>query len=196
MLFAQDALSRVPGAPILFDVKCTQRLGPAIAAAGGQPMMYKTGHSLIKAKMKEVNAPLGGEMSATSSSRSWYGFDDGTYAGCRLLETVAPPRPEQGAERPAHQLLTPELNEVRGRRAAPRGRGTGEEGALSDAQVCTIDACAWTGRTASASCAPPTPRRCWCSLRGPHAGGDAPHRGRDAGAAAQREAGRRSARRH
>jgi phosphomannomutase len=60
MLFARDVLSRVSGGTILFDVKCSQRLAPAIADAGGVPLMYKTGHSLIKAKMKEVNAPLGG----------------------------------------------------------------------------------------------------------------------------------------
>jgi phosphomannomutase len=69
MLFAQDVLSRVPGGTIVFDVKCSQRLGPAIAAAGGKPLMFKTGHSLIKAKMREI--------------------DDGTYAGCRLLEIVS-----------------------------------------------------------------------------------------------------------
>lgn len=63
VLFAQDVLSRVPGGTILFDVKCSQQLAPAIEAAGGVALMYKTGHSLIKAKMKEVNSPLGGEMS-------------------------------------------------------------------------------------------------------------------------------------
>ncbi|WP_040328702.1 phosphomannomutase/phosphoglucomutase [Acidovorax delafieldii] len=90
MLFAQDVLTRVPGAPILFDVKCTQRLAPAIAAAGGQPLMYKTGHSLIKARMKEVNSPLGGEMSGHIFFKErWFGFDDGTYAGCRLLEILS-----------------------------------------------------------------------------------------------------------
>ncbi len=90
MLFAQDVLSRVPGGTVLFDVKCTQRLGPAIAAAGGTPLMFRTGHSLIKAKMKEVNAPLGGEMSGHIFFKErWYGFDDGTYAGCRLLEILS-----------------------------------------------------------------------------------------------------------
>ncbi len=63
LLFAQDVLSRVPGGAIVFDVKCSQRLAPAIRAAGGVPLMYKTGHSLIKAKMKEIDSPLGGEMS-------------------------------------------------------------------------------------------------------------------------------------
>jgi phosphomannomutase len=90
MLFARDVLSRVPGGTILFDVKCSQRLAPEIVAAGGVPMMYKTGHSLIKAKMKEVNSPLGGEMSGHIFFKErWYGFDDGTYAGARLLEILS-----------------------------------------------------------------------------------------------------------
>ncbi|MHB8947926.1 MAG: phosphomannomutase/phosphoglucomutase [Rhodoferax sp.] len=90
MLFARDVLSRVPGGTILFDVKCSQRLAPAIEAAGGVPLMFKTGHSLIKAKMKEVNSPLGGEMSGhVFFKERWYGFDDGTYAGCRLLEILS-----------------------------------------------------------------------------------------------------------
>jgi phosphomannomutase len=94
-LFAQDVLSRVPGGTILFDVKCSQRLAPAIALAGGQPLMYKTGHSLIKAKMKAIEAaggqaPLGGEMSGHIFFKErWYGFDDGTYAGCRMLEILS-----------------------------------------------------------------------------------------------------------
>ena len=94
-LFAQDVLSRVPGGTILFDVKCSQRLAPAIEAAGGQPLMYKTGHSLIKAQMRAIEAqggqaPLGGEMSGHIFFKErWYGFDDGTYAGCRLLEILS-----------------------------------------------------------------------------------------------------------
>ena len=90
MLFARDVLSRVPGGQIVFDVKCTQRLAPEIAAAGGVPVMFKTGHSLIKARMRETNAPLGGEMSGHIFFKErWYGFDDGTYAGCRLLEILS-----------------------------------------------------------------------------------------------------------
>ena len=94
-LFAQDVLTRVPGGTILFDVKCSQRLAPAIEAAGGQPLMYKTGHSLIKARMRAIEAaggqaPLGGEMSGHIFFRErWFGFDDGTYAGCRLLEILS-----------------------------------------------------------------------------------------------------------
>ena len=112
MLFARDVLSRVPGAPILFDVKCTQRLAPAIEAAGGVPLMYKTGHSLIKAKMKEVDSPLGGEMSGHIFFKErWFGFDDGTYAGCRLLEIVSR-SPDANAVLDAlpTSFSTPELN--------------------------------------------------------------------------------------
>lgn len=112
MLFAQDVLSRVPGGTILFDVKCTQRLAPAIEAAGGVAEMYKTGHSLIKARMKEVNSPLGGEMSGHIFFKErWYGFDDGTYAGARLLEILsrhADPSAVLDALPTSHS--TPELN--------------------------------------------------------------------------------------
>ena len=90
MLFAQDVLSRVPGGTIVYDVKCSQRLAPVIVAAGGVPLMFKTGHSLIKAKMKEIDSPLGGEMSGHIFFKErWFGFDDGTYAGCRLLEILS-----------------------------------------------------------------------------------------------------------
>ncbi|MDP3708641.1 MAG: phosphomannomutase/phosphoglucomutase [Polaromonas sp.] len=112
MLFARDVLSRVPGGTILFDVKCSQRLAPDIEAAGGVPMMYKTGHSLIKAKMKEVNSPLGGEMSGHIFFKErWFGFDDGTYAGARLLEIVSRV-PDAGAllNGLPTSFSTPELN--------------------------------------------------------------------------------------
>lgn len=90
MLFARDVLSRVPGGSIVFDVKCSQRLAPAIREAGGQPLMFKTGHSLIKARMREIGSPLGGEMSGHIFFKErWFGFDDGTYAGARLLEIVS-----------------------------------------------------------------------------------------------------------
>ena len=90
MLFAQDVLARVPGSTIVFDVKCSQRLAPAIEAAGGRALMFKTGHSLIKARMKELDSPLGGEMSGHIFFKErWFGFDDGTYAGCRLLEILS-----------------------------------------------------------------------------------------------------------
>ena len=90
MLFARDVLQRVPGGIVLFDVKCSQRLAPVIEAAGGHALMFKTGHSLIKAKMKEIDSPLGGEMSGHIFFKErWYGFDDGTYAACRLLEILS-----------------------------------------------------------------------------------------------------------
>ena len=90
MLLATDILSRNPGGTVIFDVKCTQRLAPAIAAAGGKPLMWKTGHSLIKAKMKEVNSPISGEMSGhIFFGERWYGFDDATYTAARLLEILS-----------------------------------------------------------------------------------------------------------
>jgi phosphomannomutase len=90
MLFARDVLSRVPGAQIIFDVKCSQRLAQAIREAGGVPVMYKTGHSLVKAKLKETGAPLAGEMSGhIFFSERWYGFDDATYTAGRLLEILS-----------------------------------------------------------------------------------------------------------
>jgi len=112
MLFSQDVLSRVPGGTIVFDVKCSQRLAPAIEAAGGVPMIFKTGHSLIKAKMKEIDSPLGGEMSGHIFFKErWFGFDDGTYAGCRLLEILSK-SPDAGAVLNAlpTSFSTPELN--------------------------------------------------------------------------------------
>ena len=112
ILFARDVLSRVPGGTILFDVKCSQRLAPEIEAAGGVPLMYKTGHSLIKAKMKEVDSPLGGEMSGHIFFKErWYGFDDGTYAGARLLEILSR-APDAGAVLNGlpTSFSTPELN--------------------------------------------------------------------------------------
>lgn len=112
MLFARDVLAREPGKTILFDVKCTQRLAPEIAAAGGVPLMYKTGHSLIKAKMREIGSPLGGEMSGHIFFKDrWYGFDDGTYAGARLLEILSR-SPDASAVLNAlpSSFSTPELN--------------------------------------------------------------------------------------
>jgi phosphomannomutase/phosphoglucomutase len=89
MLFAADVLARNPGAEILYDVKCTRHLGPWIAQHGGRPLMYKTGHSLVKAKLRETGAPLGGEMSGHIFFKDrWYGFDDGLYAGARMLELL------------------------------------------------------------------------------------------------------------
>jgi phosphomannomutase len=90
MLFARDVLSRVPGGQIIYDVKCSQRLAVAIREAGGVPVMYKTGHSLVKAKLKETGAPFAGEMSGhIFFAERWYGFDDATYTAGRLLEILS-----------------------------------------------------------------------------------------------------------
>jgi len=90
MLFAKDVLIRHPGEQILYDVKCTRHLAPWITENGGKPLMWKTGHSLVKAKMRETGAPLGGEMSGHVFFKDrWYGFDDGMYAGARMLELLS-----------------------------------------------------------------------------------------------------------
>jgi phosphomannomutase len=112
MLLAMDVLDRNPGATILYDVKCTNHLADVIRQAGGNPVMYKTGHSLIKAKMKEMGAPFAGEMSGHFFfEERWYGVDDGIYSAARLLEILA------SAEAPPEAILnalptsysTPEL---------------------------------------------------------------------------------------
>lgn len=90
MLFAASVLADQPGANIIYDVKCTHHLAGMIRSVGGEPVMWKTGHSLIKAKMAEMNAPLAGEMSGHFFFKDrWYGFDDALYAGARLLEILA-----------------------------------------------------------------------------------------------------------
>jgi phosphomannomutase len=90
MLFARDILARHPGAQIIYDVKCSQRLPAAIREAGGRPLLWKTGHSLIKAKLKETGAPFAGEMSGhLFFGERWYGFDDAMYTAARLLEILS-----------------------------------------------------------------------------------------------------------
>ena len=90
IMFSRDILMSLPGAKIVFDVKCSRHVSEEIKSSGGVPIMYKTGHSLIKSKMKELNSPFGGEMSGHLFFRDrWYGFDDGLYAGVRLLELVS-----------------------------------------------------------------------------------------------------------
>ena len=90
MLFAADVLARVPGGQIIYDVKCSRLLAPWIRQHGGVPLMWNTGHALVKAKLKETGAPLAGEMSGhTFFKERWYGFDDGLYTGARLLEILS-----------------------------------------------------------------------------------------------------------
>jgi phosphomannomutase/phosphoglucomutase len=113
MLLAMDVLTRQPGAQIIYDVKCTSHLEKIISDHGGQPLMWKTGHSFIKAKMKETGAQLAGEMSGHIFFKErWLGFDDALYAGARLLEILA------SESENSHQVFstlpesvsTPELN--------------------------------------------------------------------------------------
>jgi phosphomannomutase/phosphoglucomutase len=90
ILYARDVLSRNPGAEIIYDVKCSRYVAQEVRAAGGKPLMWKTGHSLVKAKLKETGAPLAGEMSGHIFFKErWFGFDDGLYTGARLLEIVS-----------------------------------------------------------------------------------------------------------
>jgi phosphomannomutase/phosphoglucomutase len=113
ILYARDVLSRHPGGEIIYDVKCSRTLDAEIRKAGGKPTMWKTGHSFIKAKLKESGALLAGEMSGHIFFKErWYGFDDGIYTAARLLELLSrDPRPTQEifASLP-NTLNTPELN--------------------------------------------------------------------------------------
>jgi phosphomannomutase len=145
VLFAQDVLSRVPGGTILFDVKCSQRLAPAIRAAGGEPLMWKTGHSLVKARMKEVGSPLGGEMSGHIFFKErWYGFDDGTYAGARLLEILSRHAdPSAVLNALPTSFSTPELNvaceEGEPHRLTAELQGLAPASFSAPAEISTID---------------------------------------------------------
>src|SRR5437667_6562055 len=112
MLFAADMLSRNTGATVIYDVKSTRNLKPWIERRGGKAMLWKTGHSLIKAKMKETGALLAGEMSGhTFFSERWYGFDDTIYAGARLLEILSRHAdPSKVLHALPESVSTPELN--------------------------------------------------------------------------------------
>jgi phosphomannomutase / phosphoglucomutase len=115
MLFAQDVLSRNPGANVIYDVKCTGHLASHILRHGGSPIMWKTGHSLIKSKMRETEAELAGEMSGHFFFRErWYGFDDGIYSAARLLEILAADDrdPEEIFAELPKGVSTPELKVV------------------------------------------------------------------------------------
>jgi phosphomannomutase/phosphoglucomutase len=112
MLFAEDVLRRNPGAEIIYDVKCTRRLASWITERGGKPLMWKTGHSLVKAKMKERHSPLAGEMSGhIFFGERWYGFDDAQYVGARLLEILSRTTdPGAALDALPDSVNTPELN--------------------------------------------------------------------------------------
>lgn len=132
MLFAADVLARNPGAMVIYDVKCTGKLSDYILRNGGSPMMWKTGHSLVKAKMRETDAELAGEMSGHFFFKErWYGFDDGLYAAARLLEILA-----QRDEEPSEVL-----NELPDAISTPELKVAVEEG-TQHAQVALIVAAA------------------------------------------------------
>ena len=143
MLFARDVLSRVPGGTIIYDVKCTGHMHDVIEEAGGKPMMYKTGHSLIKNKMKEVDAPFAGEMSGHFFFKErWYGFDCGIYSAARLLEILAADDrdPKEVLNSLPNSISTPELK-------VPTQEGENhafvaqmqEKARFTDAKLTTID---------------------------------------------------------
>ena len=144
VLFARDVLKRNPGGRIIYDVKCSKILPAAISEAGGEPDMWKTGHSFIKARIKETGALLGGEMSGHMFFKErWYGFDDALYAAARLLEILSQ------TDKPASEIFgaipnsinTPELNVTLARDGAQHEfiekfiAGTD----FGDAQLTTID---------------------------------------------------------
>ena len=111
MLFAKDVLSRNPGGQIIYDVKCTRNLATWVTQHGGEPIMWKTGHSLVKAKLKETGAPLAGEMSGHIFFKDrWFGFDDGLYTGARLLEILSKEKnPSDTLNHLPNAICTPEL---------------------------------------------------------------------------------------
>ena len=112
ILFARDVLSRNPGAEIIYDVKCSRLLPKEIEAAGGKATMWRTGHSFIKSKLKETDAALAGEMSGHIFMKErWYGFDDGVYAGARLIEILAnqDKSPQEVFDALPNSVNTPEL---------------------------------------------------------------------------------------
>ncbi|OWT58467.1 phosphomannomutase/phosphoglucomutase [Candidimonas nitroreducens] len=111
ILYARDILRRAPGSTIIFDVKCSRHVAAEIAAAGGRPLMWRTGHSLMKAKLAETGAPLAGEMSGHIFFKErWYGFDDGLYTGARLLEILSRgDHPSAELEALPQGISTPEL---------------------------------------------------------------------------------------
>lgn len=111
ILYAQDVLQRQAGATIIFDVKCSRHVARCIEQAGGQALMWQTGHSMIKAKLAETGAPLAGEMSGHIFFKErWYGFDDGLYTGARLLEILSRhDDPSSVLEALPQDISTPEI---------------------------------------------------------------------------------------
>ncbi len=143
MLFARDVLSRAKGAPIIFDVKCSRHLRRVIEEHGGKPVMWKTGHSVIKHKMKEENAPLAGELSGHIFFKErWYGFDDAIYAAARLLEILGTSKksPEAVFAELPGGIATPELRlSMPERSHASFMKDFCERAVFDEAKITTID---------------------------------------------------------
>ena len=144
MLFAKDVLSRNPGANIIYDIKCSSNLRAVIEAEGGKPLMWKTGHSLIKAKMKETQALLAGEMSGhVFFKERWYGFDDALYSAARLLEIMSNQlrQPRVVFSALPDSVNTPELkiNMQEGEHFKFMERLTGSASSFADGEVTLID---------------------------------------------------------
>ncbi|HCW89673.1 MAG TPA: phosphomannomutase/phosphoglucomutase [Marinobacter sp.] len=143
MLFARDVVSRNPGADVLYDVKCSRRLASVITEAGGRPIMWKSGHSLMKAKMKETGALLAGELSGhVFFGERWYGFDDGLYSAARLLEILGiEDRDSDEVFRDfPEDISTPELNiQVTEDSKFPLMEKLAAEASFGDGSVSTID---------------------------------------------------------
>jgi phosphomannomutase/phosphoglucomutase len=143
MIFAKDILARNPGSEIIYDVKSTSHLPKMIEKLGGKPLLWKAGHSLMKNKLKETDAPLAGEMSGHFFFKErWYGFDDALYAGARLLEILLGFRqsPTEVFAKLPSGISTPELFVD-----MPQGHNTQfmerllQEKPFPDARVTTID---------------------------------------------------------
>ncbi len=143
MAFAEDLISRNPGAKIIYDVKCSGNLGKVISTAGGKPEMWQTGHSLIKARMKETGALLAGEMSGHIFFKErWLGFDDGLYAAARLLEILAAQDLDADAffSQYPQDLSTPEINiEVTDENKFDLVQRLAQEGDFGAGQKTTLD---------------------------------------------------------
>ncbi|SOB77715.1 phosphomannomutase / phosphoglucomutase [Marinobacter sp. LV10R510-11A] len=143
MLFARDVVSRNPGADVLYDVKCSRRLAGVISEAGGRPIMWKTGHSLMKAKMKETGALLAGEMSGhIFFAERWYGFDDALYSAARLLEIlgIEDRHSDEVFEDFPEDISTPELNvEVTESSKFTLMEQLSQEGDFGDGNISNID---------------------------------------------------------
>jgi phosphomannomutase/phosphoglucomutase len=144
MLFARDLLLRHPGAEVIYDIKCSRNLGRVIAESGGRPQMWRSGHSLLKARLKERGALLAGEMSGHFILREgWYGFDDALYAAARLLQLLA--ADERGCEAPfaglPDMMNTPELHlaMAEGEHHAFMRRLLAKQHRFSGAQLTTLD---------------------------------------------------------